>query len=104
MKTPKSSSSSKTAKKRTPKSSQPKPLQVVHSSPSLDAPPSSSQEPQKSNTPKSTMHAEIKRPHSTPKGISSSRPTKMTKQVDPNSAEEIAKENLSWVRARQVLV
>ncbi len=38
------------------------------------------------------MHAGTKRPISTPKGVSSSRPTKRTKQADPNSVEEVAKE------------
>ena len=38
------------------------------------------------------MHTGTKRHNTTPKGGSSSRPTKMTKQVDPNNAEEISKE------------
>ena len=92
MKTSKSTSSKK-GNKRTPKSSQPKPLKVVNPSPLITAPPSTSKEPQNSNTPSlSMMHAGTKRPNDTPKGNSSSKPTKRAKQVDPNSAEEISKE------------
>jgi len=90
MKTPKSSSSSKNTKGKAPKFLQPKPLQVIHPSPSRDAPQPSSQE-HKSSTPK-TMHAGSKRTLSNPKGSSSSRPAKRIKQADPNSAEELAKE------------
>ena len=92
MKTSKSTSSKK-ANKRTAKSSQPKPLNVVHPSPLITAPPSTSKEPQNSDTPSlSTMHAGTKWPNDTPKGNSSSKPTKRAKQVDPNSVEEISKE------------
>ena len=59
------------------------------------ASPSSPQEPKNSDTPStSKMHAGTKRQNTTPKGESSSRPTKRIKQVDPNSAEEISKEML----------
>ena len=88
----KSPSSSKTTRKKTPKASQPKPLQVIYPSPSGDVPPSSSQEPHKSTTPKTAMHAGTKRSHSTTKGNSSSKPMKRIKQADPDSAEEVAKE------------
>ena len=40
----------------------------------------------------STMHAGSKRPNETPKGSSSSKPTKRAKEIDPNSAKEISKE------------
>ena len=92
MKTSKSTSSKK-ANKRTPKSSQPKPLNVVHPSPLITAAPSNSKEPQNSDTPsQSMMHAGTKRPNDTLKGNSLSKPTKRAKQVDPNSVEEISKE------------
>ena len=38
------------------------------------------------------MHAGFKRPNTTPGGGSSSRPTKKSKNVDPNSPYEVAKE------------
>ena len=76
-----------------PKSAQPKPLKIVHPSPLITAPPSSPKEPKNSDTPStSTMHARTKHHNTTPKGDSSSRPTKRLKQVDPDSAEEISKE------------
>ena len=91
MKTPKTTSSKK-QNKRTPKFSQPKPLKVIHPSPLITAPPSTSKEPHSDTPSLSTMHAGTKRLNDTPKGNSSSKPTKRIKQVDHNSAEEISKE------------
>ena len=73
MKTPKTTSSKKYSNK-TPKSTQPKPLKVVHPSPLITAAPPTSKEPQSSDTPSlSTMHAGNKRPNDTPKGNSLSK-------------------------------
>ena len=74
------------------KTSQPQPLKVVHPSPQIDAPPSSTTETKNETTIPSTMHARNKRQNTTPKGDSSSRPTKRLKITDPNSAEEISNE------------
>ena len=94
MKTPKSSTSSKKVSKKTPKPIQLKPLNVVHPSPLINAPPSSSTKPKTDTPSASTMHAGTKHNNTTPKGGSLSRLTKRTKQVDPNSGEEIPKEML----------
>ena len=78
-----------------PKFAQPKPLKIVHPSPLITGPLSSPKEPKNFDIPiTSKMHAGTKRQNTTPKGESSSRPTKRIKQVDPNSAEEISKEML----------
>ena len=92
MKTPKSSTSSKKVSKKTPKPTQPKPLKIVHPTLLIDAPPSSSTEPKTDTPSASTIHEGTKHHNTTPKGGSSSKPTKRTKQVDPNNAEEISKE------------
>jgi transposase-like protein len=86
MKTPKASST-KNTKENTPKFIQPEPLQVIL--PSSDNPQSSTP----SSQPKSskTMHVGTKRAFST-KGSSSSKPAKKAKVVDPDCAEEVAKE------------
>ena len=79
---------------KTPKSykiSQPQPLNVVHPSPLIDAPPSSSTQTKKETPTPSTVHAG-KRQIITPKGGSSSRTTKHSKHTDPNNAEEVSKE------------
>ena len=79
---------------KTPKSykiSQPQPLNVVHPSPLIDAPPSSSTQTKKETPTPSTVHAG-KRQIITPKGGSSSRTAKRSKLTDPNSAEEVSKE------------
>jgi hypothetical protein len=87
MKTPKSSSN-KNTKGKSPKSVQPEPLQIIL--PSSDIPQSSTP----SSKPKTTkpMHAGTKRTFTTTKGSSSSKPAKRAKVVDPDSAEEVAKE------------
>ena len=92
MKTTKDNSSQR-KNKRTPKSSQPKPITVIHPSPLITGPPSTTNDPQNSDAPRpSKMHAGTKRPNTNPKSESSSKTAKRLKQADPNSAEEIAKE------------
>ena len=81
--------------RKTPKTckiSQPQPLNVVHSSPLIDAPPSSSTETKYETPTPSTSHAGCKRQIATPKGGSSSRTAKRSKRADPDSAEEVSKE------------
>ena len=94
MKTPKTTKSTKKSSKKTPKTTEPKPLKVIYPSPLIDTPPSSSSSPKPSNQPSSsTMHGGSKRPNTTRKGGgSTSRPTKKSKNVDPNSPDEVAKE------------
>ena len=94
MKTPKTTKSTKESSKKTSKIIEPEPLKVIHRSPLINAPPSSSSSTKPSDQPSSlTMHAGSKRPNTTPKGGgSSSRPTKKSKNVDPNSSDEVAKE------------
>ena len=90
MKTPKTASSRKKSNK-SPKTTQPKLLKVVHPSPQIVATPSPLQE--HSGTPSaSTMHVGNKRPIDTPIEKSLARSSKRTKQSDPNNAEEISKE------------
>lgn len=87
MKSPKSSSS-KNTKGKTPKFVQPEPLQVIH--PSSDTPQSST--PQSKPKTSKLMHVGTKRAFSATKGSVSSKPAKKAKVVDPDCAEEIAKE------------
>ena len=90
MKTPKIASRRKQSNK-TPKTTQPKPLKVVHPSPQNVVAPSLSKE--HSGTPSaSTMHVRNKQANDTQPEKSLSRSAKRTKQRDPNSAEEISKE------------
>ena len=91
MKTPKTKKSTKKLSKKTPKTTEPKLLKVIHPSPLLNAPPSSSSSPRLFDQPSSsTMHAAFKRPNTTPKGGgSSSKPIKKSKNVDPNSLDEL---------------
>ena len=87
MKTPKSSKKTSKSGKKASKSHQniqPKPLKIVHPPPLLNAAPSPSQE--------TTENVGTKRKIFSPKSESSSKAVKRLKQVDPNSAEEIAKE------------
>ena len=90
MKTPKTASSKK-QNNNTPKTTQPKPLKIVHPSPQITVAPSSSKE--YSGTPSaSTMHVGNKRPLDTPTHKSLSKSANRAKKSDPNSAEEISKE------------
>ena len=91
MKTPKSSKSSKkTTKSRT--QNQPKPLRVVLPPPLLDAAPPTTEETTQESPKQSIEPTGTKRKISSPKGGSSSKVVKRSKQSDPNGAEEISKE------------
>ena len=89
MKTPKSSKNTLKSGKKTSTSHQtiqPTPLKIVHPSPLLKAAPSPSPSQE------TTDNIRPKRKSFTPKSESSTQTAKRLKQVDPNCAEEIAKE------------